>query len=65
MTELNISARTRNELIRSLRCMDERGGFAFLSQRWRTLQLVTMSPGESGDRPSRLVLTLFEHKMIN
>jgi hypothetical protein len=64
MTELDINTRTRNELIRSLRCLGERG-FALLSQRWRTLQLVTMSPGRIGEiARAALVLTLFEHKMI-
>lgn len=65
MTELDINARTRNELIRSLRCLGERG-FALLSQRWRTPQLVTMSPGRIGEiARAALVLTLFEHKMIS
>jgi hypothetical protein len=65
MKELDINARTRNALIRSLRCMGERG-FALLSQRWQTLQHVTMSPGKIG-RIARaaLVLVLFEHKMIS
>lgn len=63
--ELDINARTRNELIRSLRCLGERG-FALLSQRWRTLQLVTMSPGRIGEiARAALVLTLFEHRMIS
>lgn len=63
--ELDISARTRNELVRSLRCMGERG-FALLTQRWRTLRLVTMSPGKTGETArAALVLTLFEHKMIS
>ena len=65
MTELDVNTRTRNELIRSLRCLGERG-FALLSQRWRTLQLVTMSPGGIGEiARAALVLTLFEHKMIS
>jgi hypothetical protein len=64
MTELDINTRTRNELVRSLRCLGERG-FALLSKRWRTLQLVTMSPGRIGEiARAALVLTLFEHKMI-
>jgi hypothetical protein len=41
-------------------------GFALLSQRWQTLQLVTMSPGRIGEiARAALVLTLFEHKMIS
>lgn len=65
MKELDINARTRNALPRSLRCMGERG-FALLCQRWKTLQLVTMSPGRIGEiARAALVLTLFEHKMIS
>lgn len=65
MKEPDINARTRNALIRSLRCMGERG-FALLTQRWQTLQHVTVSPGKIGDiARAALVLTLFEHKMIN
>ena len=64
ITELDINARTRNELIRSVRCPVERG-FALLTQRWQTLQHVTMSPGRIGQiARAALVLTLFEHKML-
>jgi hypothetical protein len=64
MKELDINARTRNALLRSLRCLGERG-FALLCQRWKTLQLVTMSPGRIGEiARAALVLTLSEHKMI-
>jgi hypothetical protein len=62
--ELDISNRTRNDLLRSLRCLGERG-FALMSQRWRTLQRVMLSPGKIGDLTrATLVLVLFEHKMI-
>lgn len=62
--ELDISTRTRNALIRSVRCKGERG-FALLTQRWQTLKHVTMSPGKIGDiARAALVLTLFEHKML-
>ena len=62
--ELDINNRTRNALLRSLRCMGERG-FALLSQRWQALQHVTMSPGKIGQiARAALVLTLFEHKML-
>jgi hypothetical protein len=55
---------TRNALLRSLRCLGERG-FALLSQRWRTLQRVMLSPGKIGDiAQAALVLVQFEHKMI-
>jgi hypothetical protein len=46
----NINARARNALIRSVRCLAERG-FALLTRRRQTLQHVTMSPGEN--RPDR------------
>ena len=40
-------------------------GFALLTQRWRTLQHVTASPGRIGlIARAALVLVLFEHKMI-
>jgi DDE superfamily endonuclease len=64
MKELDINARTRNALIRSVRCLGERG-FALLTQRWQTLQHVTVSPGKIGQiARAALVLTLFEHKML-
>jgi hypothetical protein len=59
--DLDISARTRNALQRSLRCLGERG-FALLNQRWRTLQHITASPSKIGDiTRAALVLTHFEH----
>jgi hypothetical protein len=62
--ELDINNRTRNALIRSVRCKGERG-FALLTQRWQSLKHVTMSPGRIGDiARAALVLTLFEHKML-
>jgi IS5 family transposase len=62
--ELELNTRTRNALLRSLRCLGERG-FALMSQRWRTLQRVTLSPGKFGDiARAALVLVQFEHKMI-
>ena len=62
--ELDINTRTRNALLRSARCLGERG-FALLTQRWRTLQHVTASPGKIGMiARAVLVLVLFEHKMI-
>jgi hypothetical protein len=63
--ELDIDTRTRNALLRSLRYQGERG-FALMSQRWRALQHVMVSPTTIGDiAKSALVLTLFEHKMIS
>jgi hypothetical protein len=62
--ELDPDTRTRNALLRSLRYQGERG-FALMSQRWRTLQRVMLSPGKIGDLArAALVLVLFEHKMI-
>jgi hypothetical protein len=63
--ELDINTRTRNALLRSLRYQGERG-FALMSQRWRVLQRVMVSPTTIGDiAESVLVLTQFEHKMIS
>ena len=51
-------------MLRSLRCLCERG-FALMSQRWRTLQRVMLSPGKIGEiAQAALVLVQFEHKMI-
>jgi hypothetical protein len=62
--DLDISAQARNMLLRSVRCLGERG-FALLKQRWQTLQHITVSPGKIGDiARAALVLTLFEHKML-
>ena len=64
-SELDIDTRTRNALLRSLRYQGERG-FALMSQRWRTIQHVSVSPTTIGDIvKSALVLTQFEHKMIS
>jgi hypothetical protein len=55
---------SRNALLRSARCLGERG-FALLTQRWQTLQHVTASPSRIGlIAQAALVLVLFEHKMI-
>ncbi|MFC7647562.1 transposase family protein [Streptosporangium lutulentum] len=58
---LDVDTRTRNMLLRALRCLGERG-FALLTQRWRTLQRITASPSKIGDiARAALVLTHFEH----
>jgi DDE superfamily endonuclease len=63
--ELDLDTRTRNALLRSLRYQGERG-FALMSQRWRALQHVMLSPSAIGDlAKSVLVLVQFEHKMIS
>jgi hypothetical protein len=62
--ELDIDTKTRNALLRSLRCQGERG-FAMMKQRWRALQHVSASPATIGDiARAVLVLVQFEHKMI-
>jgi hypothetical protein len=64
-SELDIDAKTRNALLRSLRYQGERG-FALMKQRWHALQHVTVSPGTIGDlAKSVLVLVQSEHKMIS
>ena len=64
-SELDTDTKTRNALLRSLRYQGERG-FALMSQRWRALQHVMVSPTTIGDiARSVLVLVQFEHKMIS
>jgi DDE superfamily endonuclease len=61
--ELDINTRTRNALLRSRRCLGERG-FA-VTARWRALQHITLSPGKIGDiARAALVLTHFEYGYI-
>lgn len=56
--------RTYNTLLRSLRCLGERG-FALLTTRWRVLQHITACPQKIGDiTKAALVLTHFEHKYL-
>jgi hypothetical protein len=59
---LAVDNRAYNLLLRSTRCLAERG-FALLTQRWRTLQHTTASPSKIGDFvKAGLVLTHFEHR---
>jgi hypothetical protein len=63
-SELGVDTKTRNALQRSMRYQGERG-FALMSQRWRALQHVMVSPTAIGDlAKSVLVRVQFEHKMI-
>jgi hypothetical protein len=63
--QLDIDTRTYNMLLRSIRCIGERG-FALLSQRWRVLQHVTASPTKISDiARAALVLTQFEHGYLS
>ena len=62
---LGINNRTYNMLLRSMRCIGERG-FALLTQRWRVLQHVTTPPTKIGDiARAALVLTHFEHRYLS
>ena len=62
--ELDIDTRTRNALLRDLRCRGERG-FALLTQRRALLQHTTASPRQLTQIVrAALVLTQFEHKYI-
>ncbi|MBO0885618.1 MAG: IS5/IS1182 family transposase [Mycobacterium sp.] len=61
---LDADNRTRNALLRGLRCLGERG-FAVLTGRWRALQHFTTSPRKIGDIvKAALVLTQFEHGLL-
>jgi hypothetical protein len=61
---LDADNRTYNALLRSLRCIGERG-FALLTTRWRVLQHVTACPQKIGDiTKAALVLTHFEHRYL-
>ena len=63
--ELDPDTRTYNTLLRSLRCLGERG-FALLTQRWRALQHVTACPTKIGPiAKAVLVLTQFEHRYLS
>jgi hypothetical protein len=63
--QLDIDNRTYNMLLRSMRCIGERG-FALLTQRWRVLQHVTASPTKISDIVrAALVLTHFEHGYLS
>jgi hypothetical protein len=62
--QLSVDNRTYNALLRALRCLGERG-FALLTERWTTLQHITLSPSRIGDiARAALVLTIFEHDRI-
>jgi len=61
---LAVDNRTYNTLLRSLRCVGERG-FALLTRRWRVLQHVTACPQKIEDiAKAALVLTHFEHRYL-
>ena len=63
--ELDIGTRTRNALLRDLRCRGERG-FALLTQRWTALQHITADPDRTTEiTRAALVLTQYEHKYIS
>jgi hypothetical protein len=59
---LAVDNRAYNQLLRGLRAQGERG-FALLTERWRALQHITLSPGRIADiAKAALVLTHFEHR---
>jgi hypothetical protein len=61
---LDVDTRTRNALLRGLRCLGERG-FAVLTGRWRALRHFTTSPRKIGDIvKAALVITQFEHGLL-
>jgi hypothetical protein len=63
--ELDINARSRNALLRSLRYQGERG-FALMSPRWHAIQHVSVSPTTIGDIVKAVhVLTQFEHAPVD
>ena len=60
--ELDTATRTRNALLRDLRCRGERG-FALLTRRSAALQHITADPDRTTEiTRAALVLTQFEHK---
>lgn len=59
-----INHRTYNSLLRSTRCLGERG-FALLTRRWRSLRHTTASPHSTGAIVrAALVLTQFEYRYL-
>jgi hypothetical protein len=61
---LAIDNRAHNQLLRSMRCLGERG-FAILTGRWRTLRHTTASPRTLGDIVrAALHLTHFEYRYL-
>lgn len=61
---LAVDNRTYNLLLRSMRCLGERG-FAILTGRWRTLRHTTASPRKLGDIVrAALHLTHFEYRYL-
>ena len=62
--EVELYQRTYNTLLRSTRCLGERG-FALLTGRWRALQRVTISPRRIGElAQAALVLTRIENVQL-
>jgi hypothetical protein len=61
---LAVGNRTHNTILRSMRCLGERG-FAILTGRWRTLRHATASPRSLGDIVrAALHLTHFEYRYL-
>jgi hypothetical protein len=63
--EPDTNAKTRNMLLRGLRCQGERG-FAVMKERWAALRHVSVDPSQIGDiAKAALFLTQFEHRLIS
>jgi len=64
--DLDINTRTRNALLRSVRCLGECGFALLTTGRWRTLQHTTASSSKISDiARAALVLTHFEYGYTN
>ena len=60
---LHVNARTYNKLLRGLRCLGERG-FAVLTERWKALEHVTISPRRITQiARAALAITRFERRI--
>jgi len=62
---LHVNARTYNKLLRGLRCLGERG-FAVLTERWKALEHVTISPRRITQiARAALAVTRFERRIAS
>jgi len=62
---VHVNARTYNKLLRGLRCLGERG-FAVLTERWKALEHVTISPRKITQiARAALTITRFERRVAN
>ncbi len=61
--ELDLNTRTYNTILRSLRCLSERG-VALLAERWRVLHHVTACPQKIGDITRAALVLVHEHHYL-